>query len=898
MNQPALLPELMKPAESVKLSPMLTQYLEYKAKYKDSLLLFQVGDFYETFFDDAVTISKALNLTLTSRDKNSESPIPMAGVPIGVIEGYLERLIAQGYSVAIVSQTEAPVGGKGMFGRKLERIVTPGVRILGGTDPGRSESIVAALFLEQDSEGAVAFTDVQSGRVWVREHLTVQNLSAEVQNIGPVEIVIPRSGPLAHKISHYYWAKKLSVKIRGDATSDIGGDSRREFSQIEGYGRLSPQSKRAVRLLLNYIDETTVDAAVSVNQISVSSDSESMGIDASTRANLELVKNMKEGGTSATLFSVLDYTQTAPGSRALYHAILHPLVSLIPIHERLATVRYFKTENALREDLGIQLKYIADIERIATRVELKSVTPRELGALRDSLIALPKIGEKLRASISENQDGINSQNRIASISEGITTKGDLSAILDRALVEVPPLSSHDGDIVRDGYHEEVDRLREIKKKGREWISELEGLERNATGISSLKIKYNSVIGFFFEITKANAAKVPPHYIRRQSTATGDRFTTPELQHREEEVMGAEGKLCALERKLFEDLRSEVFHHVEALRKVSRSVGELDMLLSLAEAADREDFVEPRVNESNELSIRGGRHPVLAKILHGSFIPNSLRMAQDSNRCLIITGPNMGGKSTYLRQAAVLVIMAQMGSFVPAESATIGIVDRIFARIGASDNMAEGESTFMVEMREASHILANATARSLLLIDEIGRGTATADGLAIARSILEWLVTERGCRTLFATHYHELTSLDKVFPTVGNLSVGSTDVDGEVVFTHQILSGPASRSYGLEVARLAGLPRDLIEQARGYLSEYERDTPRQDSAAQERSQLSFFASSPSRTKEKIVVEKIINPPDYAVLKGLKERIQAISPDDTSPRSALNLLVELSDLVRKT
>lgn len=872
------------------LPPMLRQYLEYKARHEDALLLFQVGDFYETFFDDAVTISKALNLTLTSRDKNSPNPIPMAGVPLAVVDGYVERLVALGHSVALVSQTEAPQSGKGMFGRKLERIVTPGVRLLAGADGGRAESLLASVYLEGDEEGAIAYSSVQSGRVFVREQINLRTFAQELAKIGPAEVVVSRTGALAKRLPHYPWAKSISIKLRAETASDVGGVKNRDLAKIDGYGRLSPQAKRAVRMLLNYLDETTVDAAVSVAEIRVASDDSVMSIDAATRSNLELVRNLRDGGADGSLLSVLDYTKTAAGSRFLRAALLNPLLNRKEIDARLATVRFFKGRIEARNELSDLLSRISDIERIAARVELKSVTPRELGGLRDSLQVLPKLCEKVAREVSQAED--KASPLLHRFTKTLVLDGDIDVLLDRALVDVPPLGSNEGELIRDGYHAEVDRLRTLKSTGRGWIADLEGRERAATGITSLKIKYNNVIGYFFEVTKANLGRVPAQYIRRQSMVGGERFTTPELQAHEQELQSAESKLCVFERQLFEELRGRVLLAVPELRKLSREIAELDCMLSFAEAADREDLVEPQMTDAQDLLIKNGRHPVVAKLLHGRFVPNSLALDSKAHQCMVITGPNMGGKSTFLRQAAILVIMAQAGSFVPADSATIGVVDRIFARIGASDNMTEGESTFMVEMREASHIISNATRRSLLLIDEIGRGTATADGLSIAHAILEWIVTETKCRTLFATHYHELTTLESSYPSVGNLSVGSADVDGDVVFTHQIQPGPANRSYGLEVARLAGLPKNLIERARGYLLEFEATRERISAPlrTENANQLSFFCA-PS-----VVREKVVEPQDYRQLTELKRKLAEIALDDLSPRQALELLFELKGSLR--
>lgn len=868
---------------SQKLPPMLTQYLEYKAKHPDALLLFQVGDFYETFFEDAVTISRVLNLTLTSRDKNSPKPIPMAGVPIGVIDSYLDRLVAQGYSVALVSQSEAPQNGKGMFSRKLERIVTPGVRILGGAEAAAGAGTVAAVYLSSADEGAIAFTDVQSGIVQVREHISSRNLSMELPAIAPDEVVLTRTSPFAPRAGQLPWLRSLSVKLRPDPASDSAASDRRTLAAIKGYSTLSPWARRAVRMLVSYIDETTVDAAISLSEIRIRTDAAVMTIDATTRANLELVRSLRDGTDEGTLASVLDLTCSSGGGRLIRSWIVAPLVEPEAIRARLSSVRFLREQVLMRAELRQRLEAVCDVERIGARIDLLSAAPRELGALRDTIRALPEIRRAIEGAgvpelLQEAVAQLEVSPQVLELLEG--------------LAEVPPLSTHEGGIFRDGFDQEIDRLRALKSHGHSWIAELESKERESSGISSLKIRYNNIIGFFFEITKANLARVPAHFVRRQATANSERFSTPELAEREQQVLGAEGALFARERSLFERIRESLRQSTEEIRRVARALSAIDVLASFAELADREAYSEPEIVESPELVIEDGKHPVLAKLLRSDFVPNSLAMQPGSMSCAVITGPNMGGKSTYLRQAALVTIMAQIGSFVPARCARVGIVDRIFARLGASDNLAEGESTFMVEMREAAHIVAHATPRSLLLIDEIGRGTATADGLAIARAILEWIVTERGCRTLFATHFHELTALAGALPGVVNLSVGSVEQGEDVLFTHQICEGAANQSYGIAVAKLAGLPPELIDAARAHLSELAAQRSCRDAARS--GQLSFF-DAPASTP--IVRERRVVPADYAGLTKLRDTLCTIDIDGVSPREALDILAGLVSTLGK-
>jgi len=718
--------------------------------------------------------------------------------------------------------------------------------------------------------------------VWVKEQIGFSAVPIELGRLAPSELLVCRSGPYAKKVYQLSNLKGTAIKLRADESSEVGSGGR-AVANILGYGGLGPSAKKAVRLLLNYLDETTVDVSVTINEVTTVRENSILSIDSATRVNLELVRNSRDGGMDGTLLQILDHTKTPLGARLLKSSILNPLVDVNQIQDRLEAVRFLKTELGLRNELSDILKFITDVERVAARVELKSAMPRELGALRDSIEVVPALRRVLlNALVAGDAETVR---QLKTTGDLLEVSPELAELLSTALLDEVPLSSSDGGIIRDGHSSDVDRLREIKRTGRSWIADLEAQEKVTSGIGSLKIRYNNVLGFFFEVTKTNLSKVPSHFIRRQSTVTGDRFTTVELQRREEEVLGAEGKLCKLERELFESLRQQVCAYTASLRALSSTIATLDMLLSLAEAADREDFVQPEITRGLELNIKNGRHPVVARILRGSFIPNSLVMKEVGKRCFVITGPNMGGKSTFLRQAAILVIMAQMGSFVAADSAEVGVVDKIFARIGASDNMAEGESTFMVEMREAAHIVANATNRSLLLIDEIGRGTATSDGLSIARSILEWFIVETKCRTLFATHYHELTALDETYLEVGNLSVGSTDVDGQVVFTHQIQAGPASKSYGLEVARIAGLPENLINRARVLLNEIER---KQEINQDDRTrQLSFFRDAPAA----VTRQKVVEPSDYPLLSRLKRTLTETSVDDITPRKALEILAQI-------
>ncbi|MBX7143795.1 MAG: DNA mismatch repair protein MutS [Oligoflexia bacterium] len=873
--------------DTQKLPPMLTQYLEYKRQYPDCQVFFQVGDFYELFFEDAVTVSRVLNLTLTTRDKNDPDPVPMCGVPIAVIDNYLERLVQRGFSVAIISQVGEPTG-KGMVARKLERIITPGVRVLGRAEDDGAVAIVGTCYVESDEDIALAFTDVQSGRIAVREGLNQHNLMPEVQRVGAAEIIVPRSVRGKAVDRRNTWVRDIEraqgehgLKYRPESYVENTKTSVRNFSSIPGYASLSVCAKKAVRLLLAYLDETTIDRQLSFSEISPKAYSRALLIDATTRRHLELVANTRDGGEEGTLLQHLKRTVTPGGARLLRAWILAPLSDSGAIGARQDVVDFFAERQTLRDALRATLKFVADAERIAARIELDVASPRELGALRDTLKNAPRIAELLRT------EGAAELVLAADVLARLEVPPQPLQELERTLSDNPPLSVQDGGVVRDGFDTELDRLRRLKAEGKSWIVELEASEKTRTGISSLKIRYNNVLGYFIEVTRANVDKVPSNYMRRQSTVNAERFTTTELREREEEVLGAEGRSLALEKTHFEALRSAIKPYLSALRLCAGALAELDILVAFAELKVACAYVRPSVDDSGEYVVVDGKHPVLAQRLEHAYVPNSLHMGRRDKRCLVITGPNMGGKSTYIRQAGLIAIMAHCGAPVPARSVRMGMVDRIFARIGAADNIAEGDSTFMVEMREASNILSAASERSLLLIDEIGRGTATSDGLAIARAILEWVVERVEARTLFATHFHELTDLAESNVLIANLCVGSIDRDGEVYFTHLIEPGAASKSYGIEVAKLAGLPAELISRAREILAQLAET-----SGAKNKRQLGLFQNVASRPAE------IKVPADYEVLKALNKRIQDIDVDGLSPREALDLVYALKAAAKST
>ncbi len=881
------------------LPPMLKVYIEYKEKYQDALLFFQVGDFYELFFNDAVIAAKALNLTLTSRDKSSENPIPMCGVPIGVIDNYVEKLISQGRSAAIVKQVSDPSAKKGMVDRELERIVTPGIRVLGAESKSKEEVYIAAVSVSSlGEEFSLAYSDVRTGKISVQEALDRESLLNELRFILPAELVLPREHEGKRLDRRSNWVKEIeaalsrpeNIKFREQVRDNLRGDSR-EFPSINGYISLSELSKKAVQILIHYVDETTVTSTLDFTQISRASHDEDLLMDASTRKHLELVSNVRDGGLYGTLLSVIDQTVTAQGGRALRQWLLRPSRKLDEISDRQEIVQYFIKNQDLRSELIEKLSSLSDLERIATRIELSAANPRELAALKDSLVVVSEIESQL----SQINDPAN---YLKKIREALPFPSEVLNRLTGTLTDSPPATMNECGIIRQGVDSELDRLCDIRLNGKSWLAELEAKEKARTGISSLKIRFNNVFGYFIEITKANLDKTPSEYIRKQTMVNAERFITEDLKKYEEEILSAEGKQLQLEQWFFLELLSYVKHYTKKLRAVAEAASLLDLFLSLATVAERDNLIRPEIINDTALNISNGKHPVLAKELESDFVPNSISMEPQKRNLMILTGPNMGGKSTYLRQAAQIVILAQMGSFIPAESAVIGLVDKIFTRIGASDNMLEGESTFMVEMREMAFILANATHNSLLLIDELGRGTATQDGLSIAQSTVEWLVERVKARTLFATHFHELTELEGRLPGVHNLSVGSKDIEGQIIFTHAICEGPANKSYGLEVAKIAGLPKDLIDRSREILQNWE--AVNQSNGKREK-QLSMFLPSSQiqnvdNKVDKIIdkqVEKLVEPPDYKRLKTLSNEIERIEVDTITPMQALNILSKLKE-----
>lgn len=874
------------PVEKAGLPPMMLQYVEFKERYSDALLFFQVGDFYELFYDDAVTVAGALNLTLTSRDKNSPTPIPMCGVPLSVIDGYIDRLLPLGFSVAVVSQTGSGHG----VSRELERFVTPGMRLFSDTSTDASESIIVAISFSPES-GVVsfAFTDPQTGVIRVREDLEVSEASRDIGSLSARELVFPqyhgdsrldkRSVLVRSLCSN---SRNVAIRFRSeevfssdgvrDALADVG-------SELQA---LAPTTKRAVRLLVGYIDEISIGNVVPIVEITCAQDGGTVVVDAATRQNLELFSNARDGTSTGSLFNFINHTQTAGGRRLLRQWLSAPLSDISSLEERQrGVVELFEYHS----DIANQCRGMSDLERIAARIQLSVASPKDLAALRDTLEGVRWIRDRI---------GGCAEAIIQGALNDLLVPNELLSPLQAALIESPPYKLSEGGIIKEGYDRELDRVRKLRDNAESWRASFELEQRSATGIPALKVRSNGVLGYFIEVSKAHAMRVPEHYQRRQSTANAERFVVPELLTFQEEITTAIDQQVRIEIDLFLKLREQVKSFTGVIRRIGRAVALLDVLSCFAKLAIDNNWTQPKLYNDRRLTIDSGRHPVIEGLLGGGFIPNSLQFGTgDGHTSFIVTGPNMGGKSTFLRQTAIITILAQIGSHVPAVSAEIGCVDKVFARLGASDNLHEGESTFMVEMREAAFILNNATDRSLVLIDELGRGTATSDGQALAQAILEELSGKRCSRTLFATHYHDLTELAVDSVAIGNLSVGSIDDGERIVFTHSIEPGPARRSYGIEVAKLSGLSGTVIRRASSLLTGDSRITgaSRINAFSAER-QGHLFGSGVSS----VVVRE--TPVYDAIGEALKTTVARVDPDSMSPKQALELMYELCNIVKPT
>lgn len=846
------------------LTPLMKQYYAIKEQHADSIVLFRLGDFYEMFGEDAKVAAGILQIALTSRDKGKDDPMPMCGVPYFSVDAYIAKLIKAGHKVAICEQVEDPKQAKGIVQREVVRVITPGTHV---PEQPKENSFIMCVFPSQGKYG-ITVADLSTGEFSVFE--TDKPIEDEVGRFEPREVLCPRSAE--HALHMQEALQGTFVSYHDDWYFEYNEAYKAllkhfRVSSLEGFGCEGlTAAVSSAGALVSYLEET--QKILTFRKISPVQESSFMFLDAATKRNLEITRNLKDGGIEGSLLWVLDETLTPMGGRYLRNALAQPLITVPEIRARQDAVSALVADYELLEDLRTTLRKIQDIERITSRILAKSASPRDLVALKGSLQHLPKLRKLLMSAPSPY---------IKQMAADIADMQELTDLIEFSIMEPPAATARDGEVVKKGYNKEVDELRSISVHGKDYIAKMEADERKRTGIPSLKVGFNRVFGYFIEITKTNLHLVPEDYIRKQTLANCERFITQELKEYETRVLGAEDRLKALELSLFLGILERIARHAAHLHNAALSVAQTDFITALATVAKRYNYVKPVVDDSDAIEIIDGRHPVIERFLalktfaarDERFIPNNTLMDCGSNRLLVITGPNMAGKSTYMRQVALIVLLAQIGSFVPAERATIGIVDRIYTRIGASDNISRGQSTFMVEMIETAVILNNATARSLILLDEVGRGTSTFDGISIAWSVADYLVNHVGARTLFATHYHELTDLAHNMDGVANYNVVVKEWGEEVIFLRKIERGPADKSYGIQVAQLAGLPQAVIDTAKVILDKLEKKES-QTLRPKARQMDLFFAGDPiARELLQLDVEAISAQKALKKLKELKK-----------------------------
>ena len=868
-----------------KVTPMIQQYLSIKEQYPEAILFYRMGDFYEMFFEDAKVASKALEITLTSRNKNEKAPVPMCGVPYRAAQGYIARLIEQGFKVAICDQVEDPATAKGLVKRDVVRVVTPGMIVDNSFLDEKSNNYILAVARLQDTIG-VAYLDISTGAFRLLESPAPETIREEILRVGPSEILLPEGGREDAGFS------ALLEALPGVAVSFLDGSAfeyrksrERLLAQfntlsLEGFGCEDQKAAvSAAGAVLFYVRETHKQDVAHLARIETYALENHLLIDEISCRNLELLRNIRTGGRGGTLLHVIDKTVTAMGARELKQWLRYPLTDVAAITDRLDAVAEAKEDLTLRGHLREQLKSVFDLQRLSSKIAMGQANARDLVALKTSLQTLPAI----RSGAARFQSGLF---------QGIEDEGDLTALGDlihRAIREDAPPTITEGGIINTGFNEELDELIQISRDGKSWLARLESEEREATGINSLKVRYNKVFGYYIEVSKTHAAKVPEHYVRKQTLVNAERYITDDLKDFEAKVLGAEDQRATLEYRLFNEVRAEVTAHRDALLAAAEYLARLDCLLALAEVADHNGYVRPEINAEGVIEIADGRHPVIEKMITAErFVPNSIRLDDQENQVLVITGPNMAGKSTILRQVALTVVLGQMGAFVPARRASLALTDRIFTRVGALDNLSQGQSTFMVEMQETANILNNATPRSLVIMDEIGRGTSTFDGLSIAWAVAEHLhdAGGRGVKTLFATHYHELTDLAHSKSRVKNFNIAVKEWNDEIIFLRKLVEGGTNRSYGIQVARLAGIPDPVIRRAKKILFKIENNED------------SLYGPAIAERKEDPkppgpVQLSLFQKPEQFIV----ERLQGLDIANMTPLDALNCLSELRDRARK-
>ncbi|EQC2590670.1 DNA mismatch repair protein MutS [Vibrio cholerae] len=847
-------------------TPMMQQYLRLKAENPDILLFYRMGDFYELFYDDAKRASELLDISLTKRGASAGEPIPMAGVPFHAVEGYLAKLVQMGESVAICEQIGDPATSKGPVERKVVRIVTPGTVTDEALLSERIDNLIAAIYHHNGRFG-YATMDITSGRFQLSEPQTEEEMAAELQRTSPRELLFPEDFSPVHLMASRQGNRRRPIWEFELDTAKQQLNQQFGTRDLVGFG--VEQAKLglcAAGCLIQYVKDTQRTALPHIRSLTWDHQDQSVILDAATRRNLELTHNLA-GGTDNTLAEVLDHCATPMGSRMLKRWIHQPMRDNATLNQRLDAITELK-ETALYGELHPVLKQIGDIERILARLALRSARPRDLARLRHAMQQLPE----LHSVMSELK-----QPHLTELRTHAEPMDELCDLLERAIKENPPVVIRDGGVIADGYSAELDEWRDLANGATEFLERLEAEERDRHGIDTLKVGYNNVHGFYIQVSRGQSHLVPPHYVRRQTLKNAERYIIEELKRHEDKVLNSKSRALALEKQLWEELFDLLLPHLEHLQQLAASVAQLDVLQNLAERAENLEYCRPTLVQEAGIHIQGGRHPVVERVMNEPFIANPIEL-NPQRRMLIITGPNMGGKSTYMRQTALIALMAHIGSYVPAESASIGPLDRIFTRIGASDDLASGRSTFMVEMTETANILHNATRNSLVLMDEIGRGTSTYDGLSLAWASAEWLAKEIGAMTLFATHYFELTELPNVLPHLANVHLDAVEHGDGIAFMHAVQEGAASKSYGLAVAGLAGVPKPVIKNARAKLQ-----------------QLELLSSQPAETRKPSRVDIANQLSLIPEPSAVEQALAGVDPDQLTPRQALDMLYQLKKLL---
>ena len=878
------------------LTPMMQQYMAIKEQYKDCILFYRLGDFYEMFYDDALTASRELEITLTGKNCGQEERAPMCGVPYHAVDVYLNKLVAKGYKVAICEQAEDPKQAKGIVKREVIRIVTPGTNLSQqALDEGRNNYLMCLVY--DNNQFGLAITDISTGDFYTTEVATLKELYDEIHRFSPSEIICNDSFYMSgaslddFKDRLHVSVSTLDTWYMDEAVSVQKIKEHFKVASLDGLGLTDfPSGTLAVGALLLYLYETQKNTLDNLTKITPYRSGGYMISDSATNRNLELIETLREKQKKGSLLWVLDKTKTAMGARLMRNWIEQPLIEKKKITARQDAVEELYNDMITREEIREYLNAVYDLERLVTRISYRTANPRDLIAFKTSLGMIPPVKQLLAQAKSAE---------LKEIDERMDCLEDIYDLIEKSIQDEPPIMIREGGMIKEGYNEDVDKFRLSRTEGKTWLAELEAREKEKTGIKNLRVRYNKVFGYYLEVTNSYKELVPEDWTRKQTLANAERYITPELKELEDMILGAEDKLAALEYDLYCEVRDSIGEQVVRIQETAKAIAHLDVLASLACVAQSNDYVRPSINTKGVIDIQGGRHPVVEKMNNNQmFIDNDTYLDNKNHRISIITGPNMAGKSTYMRQSALIVLMAQIGSFVPAKSANIGIVDRIFTRVGASDDLASGQSTFMVEMTEVANILRNATSRSLLILDEIGRGTSTFDGLSIAWAVVEHISNPKllGAKTLFATHYHELTELEGKLDSVNNYCIAVREQGDDIIFLRKIIRGGADKSYGIQVARLAGVPDSVIDRAK-EISSWLEETDVTDKA--KNLQVRTSVKKKEVVREAVPAEKQMSlfdiyPADHPVLKELA----GLDVSNMTPIQALNTLYELQKRLKET